>query len=188
MGRMYEFMKKKLENLQKNSILLVIVPHHHYQDMNTFLLKYWMDRFAGNGAYISLNRPYKNLLETLENGKIESKRLFFIDCVTKNEIDIPNCYFLKTQQSLTNLSIAISTVLKSEKPSFIFVDSFNTLVLYNERDATIKFGHFLVKKLRANKVNGIILATQDVKNKGIIAEISQISDKVIDLTDTTFFV
>ena len=185
---MYEIIKRKLENVQKKSIILAIIPHQHYQDVNLFLLKYWMDLSKENGAYVSLNRPYKNLLETLAAGKIDSKRLFFIDCVTKNEIDVPNCYFLKTQQSLTNLSIAISTVIKTVKPSFIFLDSLNTLALYNEMDSAIKFAHFLVTKLRANNVDGIILGIEDDKNKQIITELSQICDKVIDLTDTTFFV
>ena len=185
---MYELIKKKLENIQKKTIVLAIIPPQHYFDIHIFLLKYWMDISKGNGIYISLNRPYKNLIETLNHGKIDHKRLFFIDCVTKNEVDIPNCYFLKTQQSLTNLSIAISSVLKSDKPSFIFLDSLNTLALYNEKSAAIKFGHFLITKLRSNEVDGIILATPDEKNKDIINELSQISDKVIDLTDTTFFV
>ncbi len=185
---MYELIRKKLENLQKNSIILAIIPHQHYQDVNIFLLKYWMDISKGNGAYISLNRPYRNLIDTLSAGKIEHNRLFFIDCVTKNEIDVPNCYFLKTQQSLTNLSIAISTSIKTEKPTFVFLDSLNTLALYNEMDAAIKFAHFLVIKLRANNVDGIILAIEDNKTKEIITELSQMCDKVIDLTDTTFFV
>lgn len=185
---MYEIIKKKLDNVQKNAIVLAIVPHQHYQDVNLFLLKYWMDISKGSGVYISLNRPYKNLLDTLAAGKIDSKKLFFIDCVTKSEQDVPNCYFLKTQQSLTNLSIAISTVIKTEKPDFVFLDSINTLALYNEMDAAVKFAHFLLTKLRANSVNGIILGIEDEKNKQIITELSQICDKVIDLTDTTFFV
>jgi archaellum biogenesis ATPase FlaH len=185
---MYEIIRRKLENLPKNAIILAIIPHQHYQDINLFLLRYWMDIAKSTGAYVSLNRPYKNLIETLNSGKIEHKRLFFVDCVTKNEVDVPNCYFLKTQQSLTNLSIAISTVLKTEKPEFVFVDSLNTLALYNEMDAAIKFAHFLVTKLRTNNVDGIILAIQDEKNREIITDLSQICDKIIDLTDTTFFV
>lgn len=185
---MYELIKKKLENIKKNAIILAIVPPQHYQDINLFLLKYWMDSTKGNGAYVSLNRPYKNLLETLDEGKIDAKRLFFIDCVTKNELDVANCYFLKTQQSLTNLSIAISTVIKTEKPAFVFVDSLNTLALYNEMDAAIRFAHFLVTKLRTNNVDGIILGLEESKNKAIITELSQICDKVIDLSETTFFV
>ncbi|MDP3728389.1 MAG: hypothetical protein Q8R18_02950 [bacterium] len=185
---MYELMRKKLDNLPKNAIVLVIIPHQHYQDVNLFLLKYWMDLAKRNGAYISLNRPYGNLVDTLNMGKIDANKLFFIDCVTKNEYDIPNCYFLKTQQSLTNLSIALSTVMKTEKPSFVFLDSLNTLSLYNEKDATIKFAHSFVRKLRVNNIDGIIVGIQDPKNKYLIKELSQICDKVIDITDTNFFV
>ena len=117
---MYEFMRKKLENLPKNAIVFVIISPQHQQDMNIFLLKYWMDLAKRNGAYISLNRPYGNLLDTLNMAKIDPNKLFFIDCVTKNEYDVPNCYFLKSQQNLSNLSIAVSTVMKTEKPSFVF--------------------------------------------------------------------
>lgn len=185
---MYEAIKKKLENLPKNAIILTIIPAQHYQDVNLFMLKYWMDLSNKSGAYISLNRPYNNLIENLDQGKIDAKKLFIIDCVTKNELDVPNCYFLKTQQSLTNLSIAISTVLKTQKPSFLVLDSLNTLALYNELDTAIKFAHFLITKLRTHEIDGIILAVNEEKNKRFITELSQICDKVIDLSDTSFFV
>ena len=147
-----------------------------------------MDISKGNGVYVSLNRPYRNLLENFSTGKIEHNNLFFIDCVTKNEVDVANCYFLKTQQSLTNLSIAISTIIKQENPSFIFLDSLNTLALYNEMDAAVKFTQFFVTKLRTNNVDGIILAIEESRNKKLIMGLSQMCDKVIDMTDTTFLV
>ncbi len=185
---MFEIIKRKLETLTKNSIVLVVMHPQNYQEVNLFLIKYWVDIASKNGVYVSLNRPYNNLIETLKSGKIDPEKLFFIDCVTKNELDIPNCYFLKTQQSLTNLSIAISTVVKKEKPSFIFIDSLNTLALYNEMSSAIKFSHFLISKLRTNNVDGILVGIKDEKNQEIILDLSQICDRVIDLTDTTFFI
>ncbi|HII14601.1 MAG: hypothetical protein QT08_C0020G0026 [archaeon GW2011_AR17] len=185
---MYEFMRKKLENLPKNAIVFVIISPQHQQDMNIFLLKYWMDLAKRNGAYISLNRPYGNLLDTLNMAKIDPNKLFFIDCVTKNEYDVPNCYFLKSQQNLSNLSIAVSTVMKTEKPSFVFLDSLNTVSLYNEKDAAIKFTHFLITKLRKNNIDGLIVGIQDEKNKDFITNISQFCDKVIDISDTSSFI
>ena len=124
---MYEQIKKRLEHLKNPSIILVIIPHQFYYNLNLFLLKYFLDVSKGKAAYISLNRPYKNLMETFIGGKIDPQKIFFIDCVTKNEIDVANCYFLKSQQNVINLSIAISSVVKKEKPSFLFFDSLNIL-------------------------------------------------------------
>ena len=48
--------------------------------------------------------------------------------------------------------------------------------------------HFLITKLRKNNIDGLIVGIQDEKNKDFITNISQLCDKVIDISDTSSFV
>lgn len=181
---MYESIKKNLETLQKNAIILVITSQFNYQDASLFLIKYWIDLTKQKGVYVSLNRPYQNLVNIFNTGKIDTSRFFFIDCVSKNELDVPNCYFIKTT-SLINVNLAISTLIKTENPSFIFLDSLNTLLLYNSLKPSKNIIFSLIQKLKTNNIDGIILAQEDYINKEILKEISKACDKTIFLTETT---
>jgi len=185
---MYQLIESKLANLPKNSIILTIIPSENYNDINMFMLKHWLDKNPTHkGTYVSLNRPYQNLHSTLLNAKVDTKRLFFLDCISKESIEHENCIFIGSEYSLTNLGIALSTILKKEEFSFMFLDSLNTLAIYNGMNSTIKFTHFLITKLRTHNKDGIILGIHEDTNKKIITELSQLCDVVIDLSDKTTF-
>lgn len=181
---MYKTIEGKLKNIPANSIVLTIIPTESYFDVNLFLIKHWLDKNPSHkGAYVSLNRPFNNLSSSLISKKIDTERLFFIDCVTKKVQNIDNCIFIGTQNSLTNLGIAISSLISKDEFSFLYLDSLNTLALYNGMDSAIKFAHFLITKLRSHNKNGIILGIHEHTNKRIINELSQICDVVIDLSN-----
>jgi hypothetical protein len=185
---MYEVIKQRLRTLPDDAIVLTIVPADQYQDINFFLLDHWMKKSNNYGTYLSLNKPYNYLKKCLEAKGIDEKRLFFIDCVTRKETTANNCIFLHTQQSLMNISISISRVFKQSKPDFLILDSLNTLVLYNGSGPALKFAHFLVTRLREHKVQGILLVVAEEKNSNVVNELSQLCDKVIDLSKSTTFI
>jgi len=185
---MYEIIKSKLENIPKNSIILTIIPSEHYANINLFLIKHWLDKNPSHrGAYVSLNRPFTNLNLTLNSGEIDTTRLFFVDCVTKKSLTADNCIFLGTENSLTNLGIALSSLVRSKDLSFIYLDSLNTLALYNGLESALKFTHYLITKLRNHEKDGIILGIHEHTNRRIISELSQVCDVVIDLSERTTF-
>jgi len=180
---MYEMLRKKLDSLPKKSLLLVIVPAEFYHAVSMLILRHWMDISQDAGTYVSLNRPFNNLMDSLATAKIDERKLFFVDCVTKNELDIPNCYFLKSQQNLKNLQLAISSLVKTRKPRFLILDSLNTVSLYNPREKTKEFTNFLVNKARASQMDMILLATENNENKEQLQELSALCDRVIDLSE-----
>ena len=186
---MIELIKSKLEGIPPDSVILTIIPTEHYQEINMFMVKHWLEINPGHrGTYISLNRPFNNLVSTLQRKDVDTSRLFFVDCVTKREeADIGNCIFIGTENSLTRLGIALSSLVSKEELSFVYLDSLNTLALYNGLDSAIKFTHFLITKLRNHSKNGIILGINEHTNKKIINELSQLCDVVIDLADKTTF-
>jgi len=185
---MQETIKRRLKNIPDDAIILTIIPSEHYMDINLFILNHWMtSKPTHKGTYISLNRPFSSLVNTLNTNKIDMQRLFFIDCVTKKSRESENCVYLGTEYSLTNLGIALTTLLEKEEFSFVFLDSLNTLALYNGLESALKFSHFLITKLRDHNKNGIILGIHEDTNIRIVRELSQLCDVVIDLADKTTF-
>ncbi|MBI5797857.1 hypothetical protein HZA98_03050 [Candidatus Woesearchaeota archaeon] len=179
---MYDILKKRLETLPKNAIILVIIPSQLYQEVNIIILRYYLDATKEKGIYLSLNRPLNNLLENLKAAKIESSRLHFIDTVTKNEIDTPNSYFLKTQKSMTKLKLALQASLKIKKSSFVILDSLNTLFLNNKKESAMKCIENLVLKCRAQQLQGILLSTEQT-NEEHLEKIASLCDQTINLIE-----
>ncbi|MFH1972297.1 MAG: hypothetical protein ABIJ18_02355 [archaeon] len=185
---MQEEIKSRLKDIPEDSIILTIIPSEHYMDINLFILNHWLTKKPTHkGTYISLNRPFSSLVTTLNSNNIDMERLFFIDCVSKRVKESENCVFLGTEYSLTNLGIALTTLLKKDDFSFVFLDSLNTLSLYNGLESALKFSHFLISQLRDHNKNGIILGIHEDTNKRIVRELSQLCDIVIDLSDKTTF-
>lgn len=180
---MYEALRKKLENISKSSSVLLVVPSDYYSEVNIFLLRFWSGASSNPLTYVSLHRPYNNLLDNLSSAKIDPKKLFLIDCVTKNEFDIPNCYFLKTQKDLKNIDLAISSVIRSKKSSMFFIDSINSLLLCNRKETVIKFTDKLLKRIKSHKIGCMIVCSVDNENKDFVEMISKSCDTTIDIQE-----
>jgi len=179
---MYETLRNKLDGLQKNSVVLLVVPTDFHHEINMFTLKFWLDA-ANQGTYVSLHRPFNNLLDNFNAAKIDSKKLFFVDCVTKNELDIPNCYFLKTENDLKSLNLALTSLIKSKDSSFIFIDSLTSLCVCNNEKSVLKFSKNIIQKIHTKKLNGIIIGVSNNQNEKFLEEISAHCDETINLNE-----
>ncbi len=173
---MLETLKKGLETIPKNSIILLIVHHQQHHEVTSFLIKYFLDISKDPGTYISLNRPYNNLIETF---KFDTKRLFLIDGVTKNEFDVPNCCFLNSLD-LKKLSLAVSNKIKQKNSSFFILDSINSLSLCHSHDEVLNFSKYFIKKVKSQNLNSIIISTDE--NDLLLQQIGSHVDKTLNLT------
>ena len=74
---------------------------------------------------------------------------------------------------------AVTSLPGSEK--FLFFDSLNTLLLYNEVRTVARFIHFLSGKMRVWKVKGIIVSLKKKGNEELIKELTQFCDIQLEL-------
>lgn len=182
---MKEFIEKELENLPDHFVVLAILPSKHFENINLHLLNILVNKQRSFGSYITINRPYKNMLELLKSRSIDTKKLYFIDCITqelREDDSEKGCYYVNSPSDLTELAIALDPVFKKEKHEFIFLDSLDTLLIYNDMDRVVKFAHFLTGKIRMHKLKGFFLALHEKSDERLIAELSRFCDKVIDLS------
>lgn len=177
--------EKELRNLPPNFIIGLVVSSDKYEETNLHLLELLVNKMGYSGSYVTVNKPYDNLVFNLDKHKIKRDKLFFIDCITKNlggvERNTPNCVFLDSPSSLTDLGIALHEYVSLTKDNkrFLFIDSLSTLFMHNDRNTMMKFIHYITGKMRLWNISGIMISLHDETDKKVIAELSQFCDKII---------
>lgn len=181
---MKRMLEAELKALPENFVVMAIVPFQNFEEVNFHLLDLILKRYDSKGSYITINRPYKSMVQLLKNKNINFKNMFFIDCITKEMSErksVKDCYFVGSPSNLTEIAIALDPVFKEGKHKFVFLDSLDTLAIYNPIDSVIKFAHFLTSKVRLHDISGIFLAVHENSDEKLMMELAQFCDKVIDL-------
>ena len=116
-----EEVPSELQEIEKDSVTLVIAESHMYIEVITKLLK-----FVGTQKFsvicVTVGRPYESLVELLSKKRIPSSKIFFIDAITPTlggkPKRIKNCTFVASSSNLTDLGIALEQQLRRlEKPT-----------------------------------------------------------------------
>ncbi len=168
-------------------VALVLVKPFEYQKASISIVRHLTKNKGLPGVYLSVNKPFASLQENFRKNGVRSELLIFIDAITSlaegSAKESEHCYYLESPENLSDISIAISQAVESidYKEKFIFIDSLSTLLIYNNPETIIKFIHFLVSKMRAWNVVGIILSLKKRGESGLIAELGQFCDETIVL-------
>ncbi len=186
MKEITSILKKELSEMD-SYVILLLVNLNNYQKASLEALRYLSREMNLPGVYVSVNKPYSSLRTSLIKEKIDVDTMIFIDAITKisgGEIDrSESCLYLEGPENLTDFSISITEAVSAlnVRDKFLFFDSINTLLIYNEAEPVSRFFHFLSSRMRQWGVKGLILALDKRTDKGIISQISQFCDKVIDM-------
>lgn len=182
-----KLIKNELDGLSEGWIVLLETTAEKSLEVSLLALKILTDG-KYTGTILSTSRPCSNLLSIYEKQKIDTSKLFILDCVCKsqgiNVKNIKNVFHLENISALTNISLAINDNLKKMsrlKRSFIFIDSITTMLIHNKADVYARFIHNILTKMRINKVNGLLISLKEETNKEVRAEIAQLCDKVINV-------
>lgn len=136
--------------------------------------------------YVTVNRPYKQLIATLASHEIDHTKMFFIDCITAGghvmeKNDPQNCMFIDSPQDLTGISIAITQAIKLTQPNVtLFIDSIDALVVYNDESTVVKFCNFTISKLRSFGAGGVLLARKSGKEVQVVRDVALSVDEVAE--------
>lgn len=164
-------------------VILFLTPAEKYNASNIKLLKEYISE-GKYCVYMSVNKPYKQLLENFEKAKIDSEKIFIIDAITPtggSSERVGNAVFVGSPRGLTTISIAITSALKSlpEQKRVLFLDSMTTLEVYNDLGNLSKFSQFIISKMKEWKVSTALISLQQGKDDKLINEISQFVDRVV---------
>jgi len=175
---MEEHLRKRIEEIPKKGVILFICSPDRYNETRNFILKIWTETFSKRGIYLSLNRPYENLIQNFSQTKIDHSQLFFLDNVSRSESDVDNCYFLGSD--LKKLHLSLCSSVKEKSPDFMLMDSLNDLFLEDENRAK-KLLEEYIKKAKVNEINGLILLIKEPIIDEIIDVHKQDIDNVVEV-------
>lgn len=164
-------------------ILYIVEPERYFENVLKIIKK---DASRKNLIYVTTNKPYNQLKTILKKNKINTEKIFFIDCISKKNFkkDVEknseeNCIFLDSPQSITAISIAINESIKSIKsPKVLFFDSLSILLIYNDANTVGKFSNFLINKMRENDVEAMLFALESDADKDILKKVESFVDTI----------
>ena len=98
-------------------------------------------------CYVSLNRPYKTVLEEFKKMGINPEAFYFIDAVSSKVGSVETSkrvIFVSSPQAMTELSISINKSIGTWKPGTVLFDSLSTLLVYEGASSVLRFIHSVV--------------------------------------------
>ncbi|WFN34423.1 hypothetical protein L1S32_11370 [Methanogenium sp. S4BF] len=138
---------------------------------------------------ITFNQPSPILKRTYVKNNIDLETIIFIDAVSKYALgtlpeDIDRAVFINNPRNLTNLSVAISEMLKeySGTKTCVILDSISTMLIYLSSEDISKFAHFMTSKLAILGMPGFFVAVENGLNPVLMTHLSTFTSEVIDFT------
>jgi KaiC/GvpD/RAD55 family RecA-like ATPase len=175
---------EKFKGLPENSIVLVEMPASDNSGLNMAILANLIKLRKFSGVYLTISKPYQTLSDMMKKKKIDPKKIFFIDAISKTvgeKEKSGNCKLISNPSALTDLSIQINQSFNSKNPKFLIFDSLSAMIIYNSEIAVVRFTHYMINNLRKNKVMGVIFITKNDINKKTLSSITMFCDNIIKI-------
>lgn len=124
-------MKQMPSHLLKKGAFISVIPEMHYSESLIHLLKLMHDRAI---CFVTLNKPAPALERAFAYFNVPTDKMFFIDAVSgglgkSQEKD--NVLYVSSPEAFTELSIAMSEILRTKKFDALLFDSLSTLLIYS---------------------------------------------------------
>ena len=169
-------------------ITLVVAKSKNYLTANHEILEYILKGKKNYCVYLSLNKSAATIQKLLESKGGSLDKIILIDCVTKlassNVERSGNIIFVDSPENLTEIGIVVEGAANSVKgkPTYLFLDSVSTLLLYSKAQTVTKFIHFLTVLIRDLDMSGVILSVEEKgENEQVVSTISQFCDARLDI-------
>ena len=128
------------------------------------------------GIYVSLNKTQKSTENILNKNKINTNKIFFIDCVTSEKTREDVLHIAPDQLDL--LSSAINTFIKDIKgKKFLILDALSTLLIYNDENKVAKFVKEITEYTSQNDVK-VVAFSPETKGEELLNKIFNFFDEV----------
>ncbi|MEM0333241.1 MAG: hypothetical protein QXX30_02120 [Candidatus Aenigmatarchaeota archaeon] len=177
-----------IRNLKPNYVVLFIIDSKKYHRIHPKIIRYIIEEKKFSGIYITVNKPYENLIKYLEDNGIDTKNIFFIDAISKvasQEMKITeNCLFIPSPSHLTDLGIALTEALETmekKESKFLILDSISTMLVYNDFESVAKFVHFIITRLRIFGLVGLLISIEKLIDERMLNVLKEMCDEVVEI-------
>ena len=163
------------------TILYILNPEKYFENV----VKIFRGMADLHVIYVTTNKPYTHIMNIFKQEGLAVEKIFFVDCISKEVLntlpaETENCMFVEGPQDIVGISFAINAGIEHMPgDKILFFDSLSTLLMYNDEFVVGRFSNFIVNKLRANGVSGVILALESDFEKDILKNVQSFVDEVI---------
>ncbi|MFH1054834.1 MAG: hypothetical protein V1744_01935 [Candidatus Altiarchaeota archaeon] len=177
-----------LTTLADNSVVLISSDLEKHSQVTTNTLDILINQKRMGGVYISVSRPCEVILSELKAEGVPAENIRFIDCISlmagkSRGKEIENAVFIENPSSLEEISMYLDNMLSKVKTQrkFIILDSLDSALIYNTDKSVREFTHFIINRIRLEKITGVILAMEKKEAEDIVRTVASMCDTVIKL-------
>jgi archaellum biogenesis ATPase FlaH len=153
--------------------LLIITSVEHLQKKINETVKSFGNTI---GIYVSLNKNHKSVEAILKKEKINTKNIFFIDCIT-SEKEREDVIIVQPSQ-LDKLAYAIKSFINEVKgKKFLVIDALSTFLIYNDENKVAAFIKQTIEYASQNNVE-VVAFSPKTKGEELLNKIFNFFDKV----------
>ena len=159
--------------MEKKQSILVITSVENLQNSVISFLK---SSVSIPGIYLSLNKTQASIEKILQGSGIDTKKLFFIDCVTSEKKKEDVLHIHPTQLELLTTAIK-SFIQEIQGEKFLLIDALSTLLIYNNPNKVAQFVKEITEFASANYVT-VIAFSPKTKGEELLEKIFNFFDEV----------
>ena len=176
----------ELNSLPAGSIVMLETSVEKILNVSLLTIKFFSDKKNYIGIVVSASRPYTNLVRLYEQKRIDAKKIFILDCISKSQSleleEASNVLYLESVSDLTNISLAITESMQQiQGDKFVFIDSINSMLIHNKPEVFVRFIHGILTKLRISEVSCLFVSLENETDREIRAEIAQLCDRIVKI-------
>jgi len=161
-----ELIMEVLKDVPDESVLYLSVDTTNYYIAMLSTLEYLKNHLKMEGIYITSSRSVDSIISQLKIEKIDTHALFFVDSIailSESKTNLPGVQVVESPAMLEAILLKVKWFLRKLKNErrFIFVDSINSLAVYNEPKLLCEFLHIFMNLMRARDIMTILLSVDD---------------------------
>ena len=189
-SKVEEELMKRVEPLPDYSIIFLHIDPNQYFPVLQQMMENFVNVKDQGGIYITTTRPARAIKNRLSMKKIDLEDIFFVDCISysvgANIKDEDEILYVESPTQLESVMLKTYWLLKKVETDqkFVFLDSLNTLGIYNDERMLSEFFHTFINKLRTQEVFGVILSVGEDPPKEVIKMLELVCDEKIDIRKT----
>ncbi len=183
---MKKLLASSLKKHKQGAVIMMELPAEQYFETNISSIKSLTEE-GFEGVYVSFQRPFGNIYSMLQQQKIKTNKLFFVDVATaftqEKQQENSRCMHISQQIDIDELVRAIYTSLDKlkGKKKFIFIDSLTTIAIYKPLSEIMRFTEFLSLTVKKHEERIVLFfnVAKDLLPKKFIKDIALKVDEVL---------
>ncbi len=174
----------KISDFENQRVIMITAKSENHIPVISNMAQKLVNEKKMGGVYLSITKPSDGISSILSAANVSTDDVYFIDCISlmagKAQGGPPNekVTYIENPSSLEEISMYLDRMLakvKSEK-KFLFMDSLSSLLIYNTDKSVKEFTHYLINKIRLEKLVGVILTIEKKEVEDLVRTLTPMCD------------